>query len=272
MAARFGFFTWTISLLIILGSNAFTTSTSEVEETLQFTYSGATGPDKWASLNPNFSLCATGKLQSPINIVSARAVRNSKWKPLIRNYRAVNVTLVDNKFTVAIEYPDDSGEISLDEKQYRLKQMHWHSPSEHRVNGNRFAAELHMVHVSDDGKVLVVATLFQLGRPDPVLQTIDKKLYELGSEYRSSEATAPIQVGVFHPAELRTSLRKYYKYTGSSSVPPCTEHLIYLVIAKPRYISKQQVAALKAPLDIRCKNNARPCQPLNARHVHLYQD
>ena len=74
----------------------------EVEETLQFTYSGATGPDKWASLNPNFSLCATGKLQSPINIVSARAVRNSKWKPLIRNYRAVNVTLVDNKFTVAV--------------------------------------------------------------------------------------------------------------------------------------------------------------------------
>lgn len=65
---------------------------------------------------------------------------------------------------------------------------------------------------------------------------IDKKLYELGSEYRSSEATAPIQVGVFHPAELRTSLRKYYKYTGSSSVPPCTEHLIYLVIAKVKII------------------------------------
>ncbi|KAG6437237.1 hypothetical protein SASPL_102149 [Salvia splendens] len=240
MAARFGFFTLTVSVLIILGSDALTTSTSsKVEETLQFTYSGATGPDKWASLNPNFSLCATGKLQSPINIVSAQAVRSSKWKPLIRNYWAVNVTLVDNKFTVAIEYPDDTGEISLDEKQYRLKQMHWHSPSEHRINGNRFAAELHMVHVSDDGKVLVVATLFQLGRPDQVLQTIDKKLYELGR---------------------------------SSSVPPCTEHLIYLVIAKPRCISKQQVAALKAPLHIRCKNNARPCQPLNARHVHLYQD
>ncbi|KAL1545698.1 carbonic anhydrase [Salvia divinorum] len=241
MASRFDFFTSTISLLIILGSDAFTTSTSstKVEETLQFTYSGAMGPDKWASLNPNFSLCATGKLQSPINIVSARAVGNKKSKPLIRNYRAVNVSLVDNKYTVAIEYPDDTGDITLDEKQYRLRQMHWHSPSEHRINGNRFAAELHMVHVSDDGKVLVVGTLFQLGRPDPVLQTIDKKLYELGS---------------------------------SSSVPPCTEHLIYLIIAKPRSISKQQVAALKAPLDIRCKNNARPCQPLNARHVQLYQD
>ncbi|KAL1545697.1 carbonic anhydrase [Salvia divinorum] len=277
MASRFDFFTSTISLLIILGSDAFTTSTSstKVEETLQFTYSGAMGPDKWASLNPNFSLCATGKLQSPINIVSARAVGNKKSKPLIRNYRAVNVSLVDNKYTVAIEYPDDTGDITLDEKQYRLRQMHWHSPSEHRINGNRFAAELHMVHVSDDGKVLVVGTLFQLGRPDPVLQTIDKKLYELGSEYISrsrSRSRYYIQVGVFHPAELRTSLSKYYKYTGSSSVPPCTEHLIYLIIAKPRSISKQQVAALKAPLDIRCKNNARPCQPLNARHVQLYQD
>lgn len=61
---------------------------------------------------------------------------------------------------------------------------------------------------------------------------IYKKLNELASEYKSSEDTAPIQVGIFHPAELRTTATKYYKYIGSSSVPPCTERLIYLVLAK----------------------------------------
>lgn len=78
--------------------------TTEVEDDkpLQFTYSGATGPDKWASLNPNFSLCATGKSQSPIDILTDQVVLNHNLQPLIRDYRAGNVTLVNNKFTVAV--------------------------------------------------------------------------------------------------------------------------------------------------------------------------
>ncbi|KAH6762189.1 hypothetical protein C2S52_019622 [Perilla frutescens var. hirtella] len=261
--------TTSLCLLMILGSDAFTTL--KVEKTLQFTYSGARGPDRWASLNPNFSVCATGKSQSPINIVANQALLNKKLKPLIRDYHSVNVTLVDNKFTVAIEYPDHTGGINVDDKPYTLKQMHWHSPSEHRINGNRFAAELHMVHVSDDGKVVVVAILFQQGPPDPVLGMIEKKLNELANEYKSSEVTSPIEVGVFYPRELRETPSKYYRYIGSFSAPPCTQNVIYLVLAKARSISKEQVEALKAPLDLRCKNNARPCQPTNGRHVEVYQ-
>lgn len=41
-----------------------------------------------------------------------------------------------------IEYPDHTGWVTVDEKQYNLKQMHWHSPSEHRINGNRFSLSL----------------------------------------------------------------------------------------------------------------------------------
>jgi carbonic anhydrase len=53
---------------------------------------------------------------------------------------------------------------------YRLKQMHWHSPSEHTINGRRFPVELHMVHASDDGNATVVAMLYRFGRrPDPLL-------------------------------------------------------------------------------------------------------
>ncbi|KAL0338641.1 UNVERIFIED_CONTAM: Alpha carbonic anhydrase 1, chloroplastic [Sesamum angustifolium] len=266
MAAPLPFFTATATLLIV-GSFAFTTL--KVDQPLQFTYSGATGPDRWASLNPNFSLCANGKSQSPINIVTNQVVLNKNLQPLIRQYHAVNVTLVNNKFTVAMEYPDHTGGITVDEKQYVLKQMHWHSPSEHRIDGNRYAAELHMVHVADDGKVLVVATLFKYGHTDPVLAKIDNKLNELGSEVVKRQEAGPIAVGPFHPTELRQTPSKYYRYVGSFSAPPCTENVIYLVLAKVRSISREQVEALKAPLDMRCKNNARPCQPINERHVEV---
>ncbi|KAK6139840.1 hypothetical protein DH2020_026415 [Rehmannia glutinosa] len=215
MAAFLAFFFVTFTLLIA-GSYASTTSS----------------PDKWASLNPSFTLCATGKSQSPINIVTDQVVINKKLKPLVRNYHAVNVTLVDNKFTVAIEYPDHTGGIIVDDKPYSLKQMHWHSPSEHRINGNRFAAELHMVHVSDDGNVSVVATLFKYGQPDPLLTKIHNKLNELAYNVKSQETISPITIGQFHPAELRKTSRKYYRYIGSSSVPPCSENLMYLVLGK----------------------------------------
>ncbi|GFQ01531.1 alpha carbonic anhydrase 1 chloroplastic [Phtheirospermum japonicum] len=241
---------------------------SLVDKPLQFTYSGATGPTQWASLSPSFELCATGKSQSPIDIVTKQAIPSKTLKPLIRKYNAVNVTLVNNKFTVAIEYPDHTGEIIVDDKHYPLKQMHWHSPSEHRINGKRFAAELHMVHVSEDGNVLAVATLFKYGKPDPLLGEIHDKMKEL---VRNEEA-GPIKIRHFHPAELRRTSTKYYRYIGSSSVPPCSENLMYLVLAKARTISREQVEALKAPLDMGCKYNARPCQPINGRRVEVYED
>lgn len=70
-----------------------------------FTYSGGTGPNKWGSLDPKFTMCANGKSQSPINIVKAKVVVDKKLKPLIREYNSVNVTLVNNKFNVAVSLP-----------------------------------------------------------------------------------------------------------------------------------------------------------------------
>lgn len=69
---------------------------------LQFTYTGATGPNMWGKINPNFSTCGNGKWQSPINIWTAKSVLNKKLKPLIRSYPSCNATLVNNKFNVGV--------------------------------------------------------------------------------------------------------------------------------------------------------------------------
>ncbi|KAK4480828.1 hypothetical protein RD792_011679 [Penstemon davidsonii] len=242
----------------------------QVEEPLQFTYLGEKGPEKWGTLNPKFSLCGNGKSQSPINIITKQVLPNNKLKPLIRGYHPVNVTMVNNRITVSIDYPEQTGGIIVDGKPYALKQMHWHSPSEHRINGKRYAAEMHMVHVSDDGNVITVATLFKNGPPDPVLTKLHKQFNELAYEVKSHEK-APNSVENFPPKELRITPHKYYKYTGSSSVPPCGEGLTYLVLAKVRSISREQVEGLKAPLEMECKYNARPCQAINGRRVEVYE-
>ncbi|CAI9760841.1 unnamed protein product [Fraxinus pennsylvanica] len=261
-----------IVILTFFLVNSHAADTKQVYEHMQFTYSGGTGPEKWGSLDPKFSMCANGKSQSPINIVKAKVVVDKKLKPLIREYSSANVTLVNNKFNVAVVYPSNCGKLIVDGKKYSLKQMHWHSPSEHRIDGQQFAAELHLVHVADDGSVSVVGILFQLGRPDPVIEKIQNKLSELAKEVHTSNEEAPVTVGPFHPTELRKNGHKYYKYVGSFTTPPCTENVTWIILEKVRSMSKIQVEALKAPLDTGCKNNNRPVQECNGRLVELYEE
>ncbi|EYU38639.1 hypothetical protein MIMGU_mgv1a011347mg [Erythranthe guttata] len=268
-APRFAFF---ILATILFFVHSFSTPTQQgVGEAMQFTYAGATGPDKWGSINPNFSMCANGKSQSPINLLTDKAVLNRNLKPLLRSYDPTNVTLINNKFNVGVRYPANSGSMVVDGKIYTLKQMHWHSPSEHRINGKQYAAELHLVHIADDGSVSVVAILLEYGQPDPLLAKIQKKLNELAYEVKSHEDT-PIPVGPFHPTEVRKRTHKYYRYIGSFTTPPCTQNVVWNILGKVRSISREQVEAIRAPLDTKCKNNARPCQPMNGRHVDLYDE
>ncbi|KAI3471812.1 hypothetical protein Pfo_028465 [Paulownia fortunei] len=135
----------------------------------------------------------------------------------------------------------------------------------------RYAAELHQVHIADDGNVSVVAVIFKYGKPNPVVAKIQNKLNELAYKAKRHEE-APITLRHFHSTELRKRSHKYYRYVGSLTNPPCTENVIWHVHGKVRSISREQVKALKAPLYQRSKNNARPFQPRNGRHVELYED
>ncbi|PIN16814.1 Carbonate dehydratase [Handroanthus impetiginosus] len=127
-----------VAITLLFVNISYAASSQQINsEPIEFTYSGATGPDKWGSLDPKFWMCANGKSQSPINIVTTKVVLNKNLKPLIRSYDSENVTLVNNKFNVGVRYPDHSGSLIIDNKVYTLKQMHWHAPSEHRIDGQQ---------------------------------------------------------------------------------------------------------------------------------------
>ena len=68
----------------------------------KFGYIGSIGPAHWGSLSPNFTQCARGRSQSPIDISTAEAVFNPALQPLHRDYTVANATLVDNAFNIAV--------------------------------------------------------------------------------------------------------------------------------------------------------------------------
>lgn len=75
-----------------------------------------------------------------------------------------------------LKWLGDAGSIQINGTDYILKQCHWHSPSEHAINGQRYDLELHMVHASRDQNakinIAVVGMLYKLGEPDAFLSKV----------------------------------------------------------------------------------------------------
>ncbi|XP_010245039.1 PREDICTED: alpha carbonic anhydrase 1, chloroplastic [Nelumbo nucifera] len=248
------------------------TPLTQQHEYIPFSYVGSTGPNKWGSLNQQFSVCSTGKQQSPVNIVKDEVVYNPKLQPLIRYYSSANATLINRGFQIGLLYGHGVGVLDIDGKSYNLLQMHWHSPSEHTIDGVRHAAELHLVHAADDGSLAVVAILYKYGDPDPILFQLKGYINELAKEICAGDEEAHIPISLVRTKQIKRSTRKYYRYVGSLTTPPCTENVIWTILGKVREISKEQVHNLTALLEPGYKNNSRPVQPLNGRKIYLYNE
>lgn len=237
---------------------------SEKGEVPKFNYLES---EKWGAIDPKFAACSKGKRQSPIDIKTTEVVLDKNLQPLTRKYHVFNTSLQTDGLDVEVKF-NVRGGLIIDGKTYNLKQMHWHTPSEHRLNGVQYAAELHQVHVADDGSRAVIAILLQEGPPSPVLTTLKPQLDELAMKPCEGEQ---VVIPKFDSRFLKKRPRHYYRYLGSLTTPPCDENVIWNVLAKVKTISKEQVAALKAPACTPNKKNARPIQQLNGRTVQKYE-
>ena len=66
-----------------------------------------------------------------------------------------------------VEEKEDRGSYhTMDGTRYELAQFHFHSPSEHTVDGKHAAMEMHLVHKSEANEVAVLAVLIEPGAED----------------------------------------------------------------------------------------------------------
>ena len=122
-------------------------------------YKGEAGPSHWGELKKEYHLCSTGKMQTPINIV---ATEDIALAPLEFNYHTASTDVINNGHTVQINIANGSS-VTIEGKEYSLKQFHFHTPSENNINGHKYALEAHFVHAAKDGSLAVVAVMFEEG-------------------------------------------------------------------------------------------------------------
>lgn len=147
--------------------------------------------------------------------------------------------------------------MTADGVRYDLKDIHFHSPSEHTINGRRAALETHFVHQSAKGDYLYVAVLSQVGVADPMLAPVWTYLPT------DQTAAAAIPDLLINARDLMLTSEEFFVYSGSLTVPPCTEGVTWMVFSAPLSVSPEQVSAYENLLGA----TARPIQPRKDRDV-----
>ncbi|WCJ34305.1 alpha carbonic anhydrase 1 [Euphorbia peplus] len=254
-----------ISILLLLPLIALAISASPP---MNFSYGGGKeGPGEWGR---TFKTCSHGKFQSPINIITKQSVPAKSVHPIFTVYKPAFAYLVDNGFNIGVKYNSEHAEVKIDGKLYIMKLMHWHSPSEHRINGVQYPLELHIVHEAADHSRAVVAILYKFGPPDPFIASLNPKLAKMHTMVRKNGGSPQVSLGMLNTKFLGNITGHYYRYLGSLTTPPCTEPVIWTVLSKLRSVSKEQVAAIRSPLTSHFRHNCRPVQPLHGRTVKIY--
>lgn len=225
-------------------------------------YEGKDGPEYWPTLNPAYAACGEGKNQSPINITQSAAGNANSWK---FDYKTTSLKIahhehvtdiVDNGHTIQVSV-DGGSTLTTERGVYTLKQFHFHTPSEHTIDGSHFPMEMHFVHQSADGKFAVVSALFQQGEENVNLAKIIAHLPKAkGDAAHKPEVQFDL---AFHLPESKAA----YTYMGSLTTPPCTESVEWLVFRDPVPASKAQLEAFAS----RLSPSNRPTQPLNGRLI-----
>ncbi|CAL1682744.1 unnamed protein product [Lasius platythorax] len=238
-------------------------------------YWGKNGPESWPGI------CTTGKIQSPIDIVTKDAKEyNGSSFIFYQHNLSFPATLDNNGHSVGIKLHGAPVHIG-DEKQpmgYVLEQMHFHWGAEHTVDGLRDPLELHLVHYnpyyanfSEAAQhpfgIVVVSVLFKLSRYDnphlkPIVEATKKVSCKVG---RRTAIRGELIPSLLLPKNRKT----VYYYIGSLTTPGCQENVGWFVLTEKLTVSQSQVNVFKR---VRGDNgrllyNYRPTQKLNDRVV-----
>jgi len=207
-------------------------------------YSGDNGPQAWGKLSQDYSDCSAGSEQSPIDITAPGSMKKID---VATEYGAAEGDVENNGHTIVASLPEGFT-MTSGETTYNFVQVHFHTPSEHLVEGKTYPLVAHLVHATEDSRLAVLGVFFEEGEANPALQAI----------LDGVDGKAQVDL-----AGLTPESKNVGNYAGSLTTPPCSEGVNWHVSFSPMTASADQIAKFSEIMG----KNARPVQPLNAREL-----
>jgi carbonic anhydrase len=219
----------------VLSAAAVVTIAATPIQAQEFGYSGETGPPFWGVLDPAWTTCGTGQVQSPIDFgLITLLSRQSRSLPVA--YGPTTGEIFNNGHTIEVEAAG-SNVLTLDGVEYDLQQFHFHTPSEHRFAGRGFDMEMHLVHRSAAGNTAVVGLFLKRGPTSGALSVVFENLPDVDAPLNTKMPLPPFDLRAFLPVSHAN-----YRYTGSLTTPPCTEGVRWVVLKDLLTVSDEDLA------------------------------
>ncbi|NXY20876.1 CAH4 anhydrase, partial [Atrichornis clamosus] len=254
-------------------------------------------PPKWHKID----VACKGNKQSPVNIVTRNVVYDKSLKPLtfegydVKGYSKWDVENNGHTgkccpvFKVTLNTSPKVGGGGLGRKYKAVEfHLHWGDPdvlqnipgSEHSIDGEKYAMELHVVHIREDVSdvaeakkkadgLAVLAFFVKVDKENKNYATLLSELENVKYKGQSAQMD-PLPLSSLLPPE--EDLGRYYRYEGSLTTPDCHEGVIWTIFEKPIELSLLQLSQF-AVVHFDGKNstpmaeNFRPAQPLHERKV-----
>ncbi len=131
----------------------------------EWNYHANGGAAGWGALTlPGSSELAfpdcNGRAQSPVDIPG---VPSTSGDALRLDWRPSTLSILNTGLALQVDCEAGST-LSTGGKTYELQQFHFHTPSEHALQGSFGPLEVHFVHQASDGELAVVGVLIDDGR------------------------------------------------------------------------------------------------------------
>ena len=216
---------------------------------MDWSYAGENGPDRWSDINSDYRACNLGAFQSPVDI--SNSIGSPELRPLIFHYHPIGLDLeFDGR--VINGFPHNPLKVEFEDKTFQLYKITIHTPSEHKINSDRFDAEIQLFHRSEKHLLNIAVPIVDGAKNRQLADLVDK----IPKQPHQQKVISDIYFRKIIPKKSR-----YYRYSGSFTKPPCKEGVVWVVYDTPLQMSGFQLDQWQL---VQGKNN-RPTQDLGQR-------
>lgn len=228
------------------------------------------GPTTWGGV------CSTGQAQSPVDIKATQMIKHPVQGQFTFNYKVETNAKVFNTGhgTMQMNFPPGQT-CKLRGVEYELVQLHFHTPSEHSLDGKRTAMEVHLVHKSKKTGGLAVLGSFMTVSPfsnAPLATALSRA--PKGGPKKTTPILMKEAVDLMKlvPPPTPDGNRPFIHYMGSLTTPPCSEAVEWYVFRDPVKVSPYQVLGFEAFLSEGQSFgvNSRPLQEMKGRGFDFF--
>jgi carbonic anhydrase len=191
--------TFVVAAVLVLVAPARADEPKTAEGEKHWSYTTGITPSKWGEVSPT---CAIGTHQSPVALSTKQAKAQAPPQPLEFSWSKSTGELVDTGHSDQVNLPPGNS-ITYGGTKFELLQFHFHTPSEHTIDGKAAPMEVHFVHKSPEGKLAVVGVMLKRGRRP-----------------RRSRRCSPHSLRPARRRASRSTSRRCSRRTGSTSPTP----------------------------------------------------